>query len=278
MNRSPSDSDSRAHLDSPHSPLCFHSPLPSHQGDPSPLDSTSSPYASPITSPQKSPIYPDEKPISKTIVAVSDKFTQCSPAPEKMLEPPLPVSLHEALRENGVSLLTAVDPGEGVRSGSTRRRGLRTSEKLRVVNIGFRLIEVVLCLISFSVMAADKSQGWSGDSYDRYKEFRYCLSVNVIAFVYAGFQAAYCLMMGSEIRRIHVGHLFDFFMDQALAYLLISASSAAATRVDDWESNWGKDEFTEMASASVAMSFLAFIAFAFSSIVSGYYLCNRDAT
>lgn len=44
---------------------------------------------------------------------------------------------------------------------------------------------------------------------------RYCLSVNVIAFVYAGFQAAYCLMMGSEIRRIHVGHLFDFFMDQA---------------------------------------------------------------
>lgn len=62
-----------------------------------------------------------------------------------------------------------------------------------------------------------------------------------------------------------------------LAYLLISASSAAATRVDDWQSNWGKDEFTEMASASVAMSFLAFIAFALSSIISGYNLFNHDS-
>ena len=37
----------------------------------------------------------------------------------------------------------------------------------------FRLSEVVLCLISFSVMAADKTRGWSGDSFDRYKEYRF---------------------------------------------------------------------------------------------------------
>ncbi|PPS04289.1 hypothetical protein GOBAR_AA16352 [Gossypium barbadense] len=54
-----------------------------------------------------------------------------------------------------------------------------------------------------------------------------------------------------------------------LAYLLLSASSAAATRIDDWQSNWGKDEFTEMTSASVAMAFLAFTAFALSSLLSG---------
>lgn len=36
-----------------------------------------------------------------------------------------------------------------------------------------RVCEIVLCLISFSVMAADKTQGWSGDSFDRYKEYRY---------------------------------------------------------------------------------------------------------
>lgn len=63
---------------------------------------------------------------------------------------------------------------------------------------------------------------------------------------------------------------------QVLAYLLISASSSAATRVDDWQSNWGKDEFTEMASASIGMSFLTFAAFALSSIISGYNLCNRN--
>lgn len=64
---------------------------------------------------------------------------------------------------------------------------------------------------------------------------------------------------------------------QILAYLLISASSSAASRVDDWVSNWGKDDFTEMATASIGMSFLAFIAFALTSIISGYNLCNQKS-
>ncbi|PWA43094.1 hypothetical protein CTI12_AA539010 [Artemisia annua] len=62
-----------------------------------------------------------------------------------------------------------------------------------------------------------------------------------------------------------------------LAYLLISASSSAATRVNDWVSNWGKDDFTQMATASIGMSFLAFVAFALSSIISGYNLCNQNS-
>ena len=77
-----------------------------------------------------------------------------------------------------------------------------------------------------------------------------------------------------------VFYLFINFLGsnwQILAYLLVSASSSAATRVDDWQSNWGKDEFTEMATASVVMAFLAFIAYAGSSIISGYNLYNRDA-
>lgn len=65
---------------------------------------------------------------------------------------------------------------------------------------------------------------------------------------------------------------------QILAYLLMSASSSAATRVDDWISNWGGDEFTLMASSSIGMSFLAFIAFALSSLISGYNLCNLDSS
>ncbi|KAF5946445.1 hypothetical protein HYC85_016673 [Camellia sinensis] len=68
------------------------------------------------------------------------------------------------------------------------------------------------------------------------------------------------------------------FKGLILAYLLISASSSAATRVDDWVSNWGKDEFTQMASGSIAMSFLAFAAFSLSSLISGYNLCNRTTT
>lgn len=41
------------------------------------------------------------------------------------------------------------------------------------LGLGFRVLEVVLSLIAFSVMASDKTQGWSGDSFDRYKEYRY---------------------------------------------------------------------------------------------------------
>lgn len=61
---------------------------------------------------------------------------------------------------------------------------------------------------------------------------------------------------------------------QILTYLLISASSSAAIRADDWESNWGKDKFPDMARAAVALSFLAFLAFASSSLISGYKLCT----
>ncbi|XP_051136582.1 CASP-like protein 4A3 [Andrographis paniculata] len=146
---------------------------------------------------------------------------------------------------------------------------------LRKAALMLRAFEMVTCLISFSVMAADKTQGWSGDSYDRYIEYRYCLGVNIIGFVYSGFQAmdgAWHLGKGRRRRkrRCH----FDFSMDQILAYLEVSAASCAATRVTDWISNWGKDEFTMMATVSIAMSFLAFIAFASSSIISGYNLCS----
>ncbi|GMH23381.1 hypothetical protein Nepgr_025224 [Nepenthes gracilis] len=202
----------------------------------------------------------------------------------------------ETRRDMTPSALVATDAsgGEGDRVAGGRerqRKGVRLGvveeivgkskreEMLKRVALGLRLSELVLCLISFSIMAADKTRGWSGDSFDRYKEYRFCLSVNVIAFVYSGFQAydlAYHLAIGKHAFSYHLHRQFDFLMDQIMAYLLISASSAAATRLVDWQLNWGKDEFTAMISASVVMSFLAFIAFALSSLVSGYCIFNRD--
>ncbi|XVF40799.1 hypothetical protein PTKIN_Ptkin01aG0145100 [Pterospermum kingtungense] len=108
----------------------------------------------------------------------------------------------------------------------------------------------------------------------------YCLSGNVIGFVYAGFQAydlAYYLITKTHVIHHYLRQPFDFFMDHVLTYLLILASSTAATRVDNWQSNLGKNEFTETASASVAMAFLAFIAFAFSSLISEYELCTHES-
>ncbi|KAM7267981.1 hypothetical protein ACFE04_010147 [Oxalis oulophora] len=191
--------------------------------------------------------------------------------------------------------------------------------------LGFRVFGFLFCLVSFSVMAADRDQGWALDSFYRYKEFRYCMALNVICFLYSGVQGvdlAYQLATGklrainsyryqidflidqsyaysviyeesmwgkseyfrplflihfslrfSEMMLFYIRHLFPAqCLWKTLTYLLLSASSSAAVRVDDWQSNWGKDKFPQMATASVSLSFLAFVAFALSSLVSGYFL------
>lgn len=164
---------SSSNSDSPHSPQRFHSPLRSDLGDPDPPDA----FASPDASPQKSPINHDDKPNSKAIVAVADKFTQSSPMLEKPAEVKTSVMFNKAVREDGTPSVMKTEPGRvgGGRSGpvlSILKRS-KFEGRLMVANLGFRLIEVVLSLISFSVMAADKTQGWSGDSFDRYREYRF---------------------------------------------------------------------------------------------------------
>lgn len=54
---------------------------------------------------------------------------------------------------------------------------------------------------------------------------RYCLSVNVIAFVYSGFQAydlTHCLMTGKHVITNRLRPHFEFFMDQASCATLVS--------------------------------------------------------
>lgn len=85
-------------------------------------------------------------------------------------------------------MVTKEDPGagegfkveegiEGVRARRSRtsvsslRRSNREAE-LKKVALGFRAFGFLFCLISFSVMLADKNQGWAVDSFYRYKEFR----------------------------------------------------------------------------------------------------------
>ncbi|XP_073048572.1 uncharacterized protein [Primulina eburnea] len=215
---------------------------------------------------------------------------------------PVVIGLNKLVREEPPPEVKKVDPvggggleegkvvgGEDGVGGEMRSRAavesiLRRTERngaVRKAALVIRIFEVVACVISFSVMASDRTQGWSGDSFDRYKEYRYCLAVNVVGFVYSGFQAynlAHHLGTGKDLISHHLRYHFDFSMDQILAYFLMSASSSAATRVDDWITNWGSDKFTTMASASIGMSFLAFLAFSMSALVSGYNLCNRDST
>ncbi|KAL8475489.1 hypothetical protein ACS0TY_028224 [Phlomoides rotata] len=171
--------------------------------------------------------------------------------------------------------------GRGGGSGRLRLSILRRAEREKMVRkaaLGFRVFGFLFCLISFSVMAADRNQGWALDSFNNYKEFRYCMSVNIIGFMYSGAQAfdlSYNLATGKyNARHQQLRYYFDFAFDQVIAYLLISASSSATIRIEDWQFNWGKDTFPNMATASISMSFLAFTALASTSLISGYALCT----
>jgi len=101
--------------------------------------------------------------------------------PGKVEETPSPIVV---VHNHNRSVKEVVPTRKSARVGSGRSSGqrsgavsaiLRRSRREEVVKfsaLGFRLSEVVLALISFSIMAADKTKGWSGDSFDRYKEYR----------------------------------------------------------------------------------------------------------
>ncbi|EEF44877.1 CASP-like protein 4A1 [Ricinus communis] len=196
-----------------------------------------------------SPSSPDIKPAAKP------------PSPPPAPAAAVPVSKIGSKTEDQEDPLKKKRPFLGRKKEILKRRAL----------LGCRVFGFLFCLASFSIMAADKNQGWAIDSFYRYREFRYCMSVTIIAFVYSGLQAyslAYSLVTG-RFDKANLRCLLDFSLDQILTYLLLSASSSAAFRVEDWESNWGKDKFPSMARSSVVLSFLAFVAFALCSLLSG---------
>ncbi|KAL2335648.1 hypothetical protein Fmac_016861 [Flemingia macrophylla] len=148
--------------------------------------------------------------------------------------------------------------------------------KWYIVLLGLRIAAFVLCKVAFFVLASDQrkkvritSTTWSSyyaESssqirwYD-FPEFKYCLSVNVIGFVYSAMQI--CDLLKYLYTKRHT-------VDPRLR-----ASSSAATVAYYWEKgSLATDKYKEMANASVALSFVAFVAFACSSIVSAFIFCR----
>ncbi|CAA7055287.1 unnamed protein product [Microthlaspi erraticum] len=162
-------------------------------------------------------------------------------------------------------------------SFSTAPRDSKWGSFVRKALLVFRVSAFVSCLVSFSVMVADRDKGWARDSFYKYKEFRFCLAANVIGCVYSAFMICdlvYLLSTSIRRSRHNLRHFLEFGLDQMIAYLLASASTSASIRVDDWLSNWGADKFPDLARASVSLSFISFVSFAFCSLASGYALCS----
>lgn len=192
---------------------------------------------------------------------------------EKVTSPMFPMASRMVSRET-TSTSKVGQNGAG-RDTAKMEESLMSS--IKKLEIGLRFVALVFCLASFSSMAANKTYGWDGDSFDRYTEFRYCLSTNVIASAYSLFQVLMLLytMRKRPIMNDQISCCFDLFMDQILAYLLMSASSSAASRNGAWVADFGSDKFTKKMNGAIALSFLAFFALAFSSIISTYKFVRR---
>ncbi|XP_059670157.1 CASP-like protein 4A3 [Cornus florida] len=133
-----------------------------------------------------------------------------------------------------------------------------------------RVLELGLCWGSLLVMMADDwNHGRVLHSSPRFKEFRnwYKIKmVTLIGLVYSVVQV--CCFRGCGEYVFSPPHrFFSFCADQYMTYLLIWASSSAAFRVD----------FSGLASVSVMLSFMAFVAFAISYLVSIYTLCSSKS-
>ncbi|KAK7273515.1 hypothetical protein RIF29_14567 [Crotalaria pallida] len=265
-------------LSEPSSSITFHSPsispipsLRTHESPSPPLHSLSdSPIPHGGYSPESS-ISDDHFSINDPPVVVAHRF---------QVEPKVVTKVDPVAEEGFVGIKDAeqASGNRRLRPDVTVMLRSRKVAMLSKVLFGLRITAFVFCLLSLSVLAADKQQGWALDSFYFYKEFRYSLSVNVIGFVYSGFQICDLvkyLITGKHLVDHRLRGYFSFALDQVLTYLLMSASSSAATRAYDWESNWGEDRFPYMANASVALSFIAFVAFALASLVSGSIVCDE---
>lgn len=168
----------------------------------------------------------------------------------------------------------AENPATSVGVSSILRRW-RREDLMKKGNLVLRSLALVFSLISFIVMASNKHGDWK--NFDRYEEYRYCLAIAILASLYTSVQVLreiYQISTGRELISRRSSVYVDFAGDQIVAYLLISASSAAAPITNRMRE--GSDNlFTDASAASIGMAFFAFAALALSALISGLKLSNQ---
>ncbi|KAK8966243.1 CASP-like protein [Platanthera guangdongensis] len=138
-----------------------------------------------MTSPLRSPLHDVEDPTLNSDAIVHRQEETGDPPP--FLPGTPEIKAKAAVKSSSKS--NAAFQSENSRVVTWILRNQWSAKAVRRASLADRAAATMFCLLSFSVMAADKGRGWASDSFNRYKEYRYCVSVNVIGFVYAGFQA-----------------------------------------------------------------------------------------
>ncbi|XP_052146111.1 CASP-like protein 4B2 [Oryza glaberrima] len=129
--------------------------------------------------------------------------------------------------------------------------------------------------VALVLVASNQHGDWM--EFDRYQEYRYLLAIAALAFAYSLAQALrHALRMRRGVDPVPTasGRLLDFASDQVVAYLLMSALSAA-TPITNRMRSAVINRFTDTTAAAISMAFLAFVCLALSAIVSGYKLSKQ---
>ncbi|KAF3334650.1 CASP-like protein 4B4 [Carex littledalei] len=158
---------------------------------------------------------------------------------------------------------------------STMEKFYRDDTLLGKGIVVLRLLGWLFSLLSLIIMASNKHG--DGKNFDQYEEYRYCLAVAILAFLYTMGQTAlkfYESHKNKDMLPRKTASLLDFAGDQVIAYLLISGMSAA-TPLTDYMRKGSDNLFTDSSAASISMAFFAFLAIALSALISGYKLSQQ---
>ncbi|KAF0908588.1 hypothetical protein E2562_026636 [Oryza meyeriana var. granulata] len=176
-----------------------------------------------------------------------------SPSPNiiKPLSPPLPSGAHK----DKAPYNPYTSPAQG-------------DDNLDGIVLVLRTAAALLAFVAVAVVASCRHGDWM--EFTRYQEYRYLLGVSVVASVYSALQAT----RGFRRMRANTAYaasFLDFAGDQAVGYLLITASSAALPITIRMRSAV-VNTFTDAIAASISLAFLAFAALAFSAMLAGFRL------
>uniref|UniRef100_A0A2N9G091 CASP-like protein n=1 Tax=Fagus sylvatica TaxID=28930 RepID=A0A2N9G091_FAGSY len=143
-------------------------------------------------------------------------------------------------------------------------------------SLALRGLALLFSLLAFIIMASNKHGDWK--NFDRYEEFRYVLAIAILSTLYTAVQAlrhVHELSTGKHLIQQRTSAMVDFFGDQIMAYLLISAASSAVPMTNRMRE--GADNiFTDALAAAISMAFLAFLSLGLSAMISGYKLSTQS--
>ncbi|KAL6503283.1 hypothetical protein OROHE_023912 [Orobanche hederae] len=151
----------------------------------------------------------------------------------------------------------------------------KREDLLKRSSMTLRCVGLIFSLLAFIIMASNKHGDWR--EFDKYEEYRYVLAIAILSTLYTGLQAFrqfHELSTGREmISRQYVARI-DFFGDQIVAYLLISAASSAVPLTNTMRE--GSDNiFTDSSASAISMEFFAFFSLGLSALISGYKLSHQ---